>query len=463
MLLLLGTGLALRTALMASYRPGFLGHPDARTYIIAAHGPLFWNPYRPAGYPLMLRGLRRLDGRLSFTIGVQHALGLATALVAQAITARFVRRGRAALLPLAVVLGGGTQLFLEHSVLSEAPYTFLLSIALWCSAHSIDNQRPLPWLAGAGGALGVSSTLRSSGVLGIPWTAAWAATRPARRTQDRVASVAVILLGAAVPLAAYLVPQRVRTGCWGLTRTSGFTLYARMAPIADCRRSAPPAGTAALCESRPPAGRPTPTWYMFAWPEAPALRLYGAPPYPLGPAEHAAYRWAGEEPLRRFARSVLVHQPADYLRSILVGVANFVVPHTGRPSVIEWDHVRLIEELRNAGWERESIVHITNFYKTGPGYTRRNLRALAAYGRVAKLEGWPTGALAALALAGWWLSDGADRDAAALLAGTAAWGAVSTVALLFYDARYATPLYGPLAAAAALGADRLWTRWQREA
>lgn len=101
-------------------------------------------------------------------------------------------------------------------------------------------------------------------MLGIPWMAAWAATRPGRRTQDRVARVAVILIGAAVALAAYLVPQRLRTGCWGLTRASGFTLYARVAPIADCRRFAPPAGTAALCESRAPAGRPTATWYMFA-------------------------------------------------------------------------------------------------------------------------------------------------------------------------------------------------------
>ncbi len=44
---------------------------------------------------------------------------------------------------------------------------------------------------------------------------------------------------------------------------------------------------------------------------------------------------------------------------------------------------------------------------------------------------------------------------ASLFATTTVGLATANVASLFYDARYATPLYGPLAAGAALGLDRL--------
>jgi len=160
---LVAGGLLVRGWFMVSARPGFLGYPDAVTYVIAAKEELFWSPYRPAGYPLVLRGLRAVHPRLAVAIGAQHALGVATALMLHAVTARFVRRKELALLPAGVVLLGGTQVALEHSVLAEAPYTFLLVASLALASPSIGAPRPAPWLAGAGAAAGASATLRSAG------------------------------------------------------------------------------------------------------------------------------------------------------------------------------------------------------------------------------------------------------------------------------------------------------------
>ncbi len=111
---LVAGGLLVRGWFMVSARPGFLGYPDAVTYVIAAKEELFWSPYRPAGYPLVLRGLRAVHPRLAVAIGAQHALGVATALMLHAVTARFVRRKELALLPAGVVLLGGTQVALER-------------------------------------------------------------------------------------------------------------------------------------------------------------------------------------------------------------------------------------------------------------------------------------------------------------------------------------------------------------
>jgi hypothetical protein len=451
-------GIAVRGWFMASHRPGFLGHPDARIYVATAKGPLFQVPHRPAGYPLLLRALHRIDPRLSCTVAAQHALGVATALLLHRTTGRFAPR-RAGLLPAAVTLFGGSQLFLEHAVMSEGPYTFLLAAALDCAGRSAQpSARRLPWLGAAGGVLGVSATLRSPGVFVVPSMAAWAMSRPGLDARLRLGSGAAVLAGAVLPLGAYLAAHHAATGSWGVTRANGFTLYARVAPFADCSRFTPPPGTEALCETTPPAQRPTPTRYVFDFSQSPALALYGSIPHPTDHVEPSAYRWPADAQLRRFAFAVMRAQPLEYLRSVGLGLFNYVRPHTGPPSVIEWDHDSLIDELRNPHWEADSIQYITAYYSTGAGFRRSGERALATYGRRMKLEGWPTAVLAVAALWACVPRRDAPRDGAALMGGTAATVALTSVALLFYDARYATPMYGPLAAAAALGIADLRAR-----
>jgi hypothetical protein len=446
-------GTALRLWFMASYRPAFVGYPDARAYIMAMRS-LHWNPYKPFGYPLLLRALRALHPRLSFTIAVQHVLGLATAALIYLATVPFVRRPATALLPALVVLFGGAQVFLEHSVLSDAPYTFLLATMLYAGVRSLSDRRDLCWLALAGLALGASVTLRTVGLFLIPIVAAWSLTLPRLNTRRRLARAVAVLGPAAALLIAYLIPQRARTGRWSLTRSQNFALYARMAPIADRARFTPPAGTAGLCEQTEPRLRENANWYVFDL-SSPALKLYGVPPYPTERVEPDAYRWPGEGPTGQFARAVLAQQPLDYLATVLEGLANYVAPRAGRRSVFEYDQDLLIRELHNEHFEQAAVPDITACYRTGPGYLRRRVDALERYGRTVKVEGPLTGILATLMLAGLYLSDGPARSVVSLYAVTATALAVLPVALLFYDVRYAVPMNVPLAAAAAIGIDRL--------
>ncbi len=455
-------GAALRLWFMLSYRPAFVGYPDARGYIIAAHGPLYWDPYKPVGYPLLLRLLHALDGRLSFTVAVQHVLGLATAVVAYFATRPFVTRTWLALLPAIVVLFGGSQVFLEHSVLSDAPYTFLLAAALFCAARSLTADRRLIWLAGAGTAIAASITLRTVSVVLVPLLALWTLMPWRQSTRARLSGPVATLAPVLIMLVAYLIPQHAVTGSWSLTRATSFAFYARMAPIADCSRFTPPSGTSKLCQRDDPRRRPDANWYIFNV-QSPAVRAYGVPPWPLRHVPPSAYRWRGDAPTGSFARAVLLNQPLDYSATVFEGLANYVVPRAGRKSVFEYDQNLLISELHNRYYEQAAEPAITSYYSTRAGYVRKNVPALDAYGRAAKTEGFLTALLTLLMIAGGVLSRGKVRIAALLFAGTAIALALLPVAILFYDVRYAEPVVVPLAAAAAIGVDCLIDLTRRRA
>jgi len=457
--LAIAAGVALRGYSLLRSRSVRLGHPDAVTYVIAARGSLFWNPYRPAGYPLILRALHRTAPRLEAVLVAQHAMGVATALLLQVTARRHLRRRALAIAPAATVLLSGTQLELERSVMSETAYTLTLALALACAERSGAARRCRVWRAAAGAAIGASGTLRSPGILATIPVAAWSASRPGLRPPERVGAATAVLGGAAAVLGPYLAAVHRATGSWSLTRTTRFTLYARVAPLADCARFEPPAGTEALCETTPVSTRPNATAYMFDWQNSPALRLYGVPPYPLESAPHAAYGWEGERPLGRFAAAVLRHQPLDYLRSVAEAAANFARPGAGAPSSLGWTHRRLIAELRNARFEEAADDEVRAYYGGVARWETARPDRLDGFAGRARVEGIPTAALAALALAGWAAAGrGPRRRAIALVGGTTLFMALATSGLLFYDVRYATPLYGPLAAAAAVGADALLDR-----
>jgi 4-amino-4-deoxy-L-arabinose transferase-like glycosyltransferase len=457
-LLLIGGGL--RLWLTYSYRPAFLGFPDARAYIAAVNSPLFWNPYRPAGYPLFLRLLHGLSAHLTVATVVQHVLGMATAVLLYLAVARFVRLRWAALLPAAIVLFSGSQIWLEHSALSDAPFGFLVAAALWCASRTIDG--PVinwAWLACAGGLLAAGATTRAVGAFLLLVLIGWGLARRWTSWRPRILAGVVPVAGAVVVLLPYLLVQHHATGQWGLTRTTGEFLYGRVATFADCRRFTPPRGTAQLCQTIPPSVRPNANWYLFD-PASPALRSYGTPG-PSNPfdTDRAHYRWRGEKPLGEFATAAALHEPLTYLRTTLQGLVKYVAPHAGPRNLLDLDQSTLVHQLHNRAIETDADKYVVLAYHTRPGYVRRDLAALDAYAVRARVEGPLTAVLVVLMLAGWILARGRERTAAGLFGWTTVCMAVAPVALLFYSARYATPMYGPLAASAAIGLDLLTRRY----
>src|SRR2546421_6570799 len=76
---ILAAGAVLRGVLMEAWRPAFMGWPDAKSYVDVAHGSLFGNVLRPAGYPMFLRVLDLAHPSLGAVVAVNHLLGLGAA------------------------------------------------------------------------------------------------------------------------------------------------------------------------------------------------------------------------------------------------------------------------------------------------------------------------------------------------------------------------------------------------
>ncbi len=210
-LLLVAVGL--RLALIDAQRPGFLGFIDSLLYLRSARDQLLADPGRPAGYPLFLRILHGLDGNLSFALLVQHLLGLATGLLLFLTVRRVVPAGWA-LVPAAVVLLAGPQLFLEHAPLSDSLFTFLVAAACWCATRALD-ERPALWGGLATGLAAVSVCVRSVGMLLPLLIVVWLVAAAGGDLRRRLRIGAVAFACGWLVLASYVVWAKREAGYVG--------------------------------------------------------------------------------------------------------------------------------------------------------------------------------------------------------------------------------------------------------
>lgn len=123
-------GAGVRLWYMAQWRPAFLGYGDSAAYVSAAVGGFDYDTSRPGGYALFLRLGHAISAQLSYTIALQHLLGIATAALLYLAVRRATGSRWLGLMPAAVVLFDGFQVTLEHSPMSEALFTFLVAGAL---------------------------------------------------------------------------------------------------------------------------------------------------------------------------------------------------------------------------------------------------------------------------------------------------------------------------------------------
>src|SRR3954453_18016863 len=109
---ILGAGALLRGLMMVAWSPGFMGWPDAKSYLDVAHGQLFSNVLRPAGYPMFVRVLDSLHPSLGLIVVANHALGLGPAALLFAAVTRAGAPPLLALVPAAIVALSGDVVFL---------------------------------------------------------------------------------------------------------------------------------------------------------------------------------------------------------------------------------------------------------------------------------------------------------------------------------------------------------------
>jgi hypothetical protein len=340
---LAGLGLLARACVVASYRPALLYLGDSAAYLKQAGDGLWPGDWRPAGYPMFLL---LIDGHHHLTrlVVVQHLLTFAAAVAVYAAALRALRRGDGspgrrwvAALAAAPALLSPWVLDLGQFVLADSLFSALVAAGVAVLARP---GRPRAAACAAGGVLlGAAVVVRTVGygplAVAVVVLAA-AALREPRRA--RAAAVAVFAAAAAVPMLGYSAWSASRGGAFSVSAHSGFFLYGRVAPFADCsvlaraegpearlatsggqrRRddvfSAPPeARLATLCDPRPVAQRPQPDVYL--WSDDAPLRA-GADDLPPGREELAG----------RFAWEVVRAQPWMLVRTTGGYLAGYFSP-----------------------------------------------------------------------------------------------------------------------------------------
>jgi hypothetical protein len=435
---LIAGAIGVRVWFMVCYPTAFVGFPDASQYALAAALGIFRDAQRPAGYPVFLALVRWLGGSMPFEVVVQHALGIATGLLLYKAVRRTGAPPWLGLLPAAVVFFGGTGLFLEHSLLADSLFTFLQAVGVYAAIGALyDPRRRWPLLAGLaiGADFWVKTAALSSAVL-VPVVLLCAAPGGKRRRLLGAATTAVVAI---VIVLAYPGLQYAATGYLGYERQSAWDLYGKVATFVECSKFTPPTGTRFLCPTEPVGRRQPPAYYQDAT-TAPAVERFG-PPYAAPPEANGV--------LKEFSVAAIEHEPLQYAAAIGRGLGRYVFPSTGEGYLPQ----SMREAVVNPPFARAVRSEIDLLYRKSSTYSEVNdVAALSAYESHTRIGGPLLVLLLAAAIGGLPFLAGRLRWAALLFTLTALFSILFAVAGNGYDARYAYPTFGPLAAGAALGA-----------
>jgi hypothetical protein len=256
------------------------------------------DPTRVSGYSVWLKILQPLHSYALVTI-LQHLMGLAVAVMIYALARhRYGARAWVATLAAVPVLYDGFEIQLEHLVLSDVPFLFVLTLAttllLW------DRSGPSTRRCVAIGALlGIGAVLRS---IGLPLLALFAVYMIIRRFSWRkvAATIGVCL----IPVFAYAGAFDLEHGQFAMSDATGVFLYSRVMTFAECAKMHLPADELALCTTVPPDKRPIAQAYI--WTSQSPLNRFPSPKFSPGPNQLA----------ESFAITAIESQPAGYARAV---------------------------------------------------------------------------------------------------------------------------------------------------
>jgi hypothetical protein len=267
---------------------------------------------KAVGYSLFLKVLEPFHS-LTLVVIIQHLMGLAVGVLIYLLLRRArVSKLWATLATLPVLLNG-FEIQLEHMIMADLLFLFVLVVAvtllLW-------NRRPSwPAVLIAGFLAGYAITVWPGGLV-MP--VVFFVFLIARRVGWR--SLAAIVVGAAIPVVGYAMWFHSWTGTYGLTQSEGFYLYGRTSSFAECSKINPPADEQVLCLSTPPSKRQPPgslVWHVKQVHEVPG-----------GPVSKA-----GNKLLRDFAIRAVESQPLSYAHAIVDGLVLAIEPqHHPYPS-----------------------------------------------------------------------------------------------------------------------------------
>ena len=274
------------------------------------------DPTRPSGYSFYLWLLKPFHSFAPVTIS-QHLMGLLVAVMMYALARhRFRTPEWLAVLMTLPVLYDGFEIQLEHLIMSDTLFLFLAMLAvvvlLWSPLPRFGTG--VPWwrsswarCAVAGGLLGVSSLVRTTGlpllpVFGVYLLICLGMSRVGWRTiAGCVAAFAVV---GVVPIAGYAGWFDIQHGEFNTSESTGVFLYSRVMTFAECNRMDLTPDLLSLCTAVPPDQRPVAQAYI--WTAASPLHRF--PGSVFGPLQNSL----GEQ----FAIKAIEAQPLDYARVV---------------------------------------------------------------------------------------------------------------------------------------------------
>jgi hypothetical protein len=437
-------GAVLRTFTILGYHPALL-YNDTFEYVDVATR---LRPYeiRPDGYSFFLWALEPAHSFLLVII-LQHLLGLATAILAYGLVRRFGLPAWAGCLAAAPILFDGYQIELEHVVLSDTLFTFLVvaTATLALRARALTPRA----CAGIGILLAAAMITRPAAV---PVIIAVAAYLLFRRVGWR--SLIALVIALAAPLGAYGLWYRSAHHQFALDDSTGIQLYGRVGGFADCRRMHPDAALRVLCPSRPGSNLPAPAWVWYS--TSPLHRIPGPT---FTPQKDAL--------ARRFAVLAIVQQPGDYLAAVGRDLGHAVSwergPYPNAFTAAGWPFPTKPWPLPPGGFEQRAMTTYERGF-TATKVSEPFARIMRDYQQVVVVRGPMLVGLVIIGLAG--LIPGRRRTRIGrgdLLVVTAIGLGLALVPIFTVqlDYRYLLPSYPFLAISAVLGAARLSHRSRR--
>jgi hypothetical protein len=438
---------AARAVAMLGY-PGPLLYPDSGLYLFYAH---YLSPgqLRPLGYSLMLRILEPLHS-LAAVIIIQHAMGLCIGVLGYALLRRHKLPAWGATLAMVPVLLSAYAIQLEHFLLSDTLFAFLVTIAV--VAMTWWKDPPLRACALAGLLLAAAALVRTQGVPLLIVFVIYLLIRFAGwRT---VASVAALCIACAIPTSAYAAWFDHVHGSFNLTTSDGAFLYAETATFANCAVMNPPADERFLCQNAPMSERSaTAVHYLFKLD-------------PLGKLPGSIDGNRADKLGLDFALRAIRAQPLDYLRAVGENFAETFAPHGGHGRMNSVTSEGAQSELDYMFPMARQMYPLTNWDQTFLKYdaalpdeqvVHPFSTWIQAYQRYIVASGPLLGVILLTGLAGL-IAGGRRRASPALLPWLTGVALLVIPATVLYDQRFVICAIPALCIAAALGVQRIRER-----
>jgi hypothetical protein len=316
-------GVVVRVLMMVAYPPAlffndswgylftaFTGHPVALSYL------------HPNGYPILIH-LLTLPGRdLVQLVAVQHLSGVVAGCLIYVAILRAGAPRLLAAIAAALVLADGYVITLEQYLMPEAFFILtLLAAALmvtWPRLEPVKARRQprVRSVAVAGLLLAAAAIQREAALFAAPVFVLYLLW-----CRLHLRALASFLLALALPVLAYAALYDIKMGVFGLSETSGWTLYGRVAGFADCTGAGIPRAQQALCETRRQrASHPdSPDYYIWDG-TSPAARMF-----PNGHQTRQLQR-RSDAVLGSFARRIIINQPLDYAQAVGADFLRYFTP-----------------------------------------------------------------------------------------------------------------------------------------